>query len=190
MIFGYARVSKEDQNLDMQISALQDAGVDRIFKDVCSGSIYHRPELQKLLQILRPGDVVKIWKFDRLTRSIKDLICLLDQIHQHGAKWVSITEGLDSSNPAALMTIHMVGILAENERKNIVERVKAGLKKARENNVIVGRPNKLSHKQIEIIRETYIKEEMSIKELAKKFDVSYSTVYRMVNNQKNPLLGM
>lgn len=185
MIYGYARVSREDQNLEMQIDALESANVDQVFTDVVSGIVYTRPELKKLIDVLQEGDTIVVWKFDRLSRSIKDLIFLLDLIQKKGAKWVSISEGLDSSKPMDKMMINLVGILAENERDNIIQRTLCGLENAKRKGVVLGRPKSLSEKQIEFVRKSYFNKEMTMKEIAKFFKLSYSTIRRVISKNND-----
>jgi DNA invertase Pin-like site-specific DNA recombinase len=185
MIFGYARVSRDDQNIEMQIDALKKANANMIFTDVGSGAVFNRPELKKLMEVLKPGDTVIIWKFDRLSRSIKDLILLLDLIQKHGAKWISLSEGLDSSKAMDKMMISFVGILAENERDNIIQRTLCGLNNAKRKGVILGRPPIVSKMQKEYILKAYNNGEMNMKELSKFLHISYSTVRRVLAQEND-----
>jgi DNA invertase Pin-like site-specific DNA recombinase len=185
MIFGYARVSRDDQNIEMQIDALKKANANMIFTDVGSGAVFNRPELKKLMEVLKPGDTVIIWKFDRLSRSIKDLILLLDLIQKHGAKWISLSEGLDSSKAMDKMMISFVGILAENERDNIIQRTLCGLKNAKRKGIILGRPPIVSKIQREYILKAYSKGEMTMRELSNFLQLSYSTVRRVLAQEND-----
>jgi DNA invertase Pin-like site-specific DNA recombinase len=185
MIFGYARVSRDDQNIEMQIDALKKANANMIFTDVGSGAVFNRPELKKLMEVLKPGDTVIIWKFDRLSRSIKDLILLLDLIQKHGAKWISLSEGLDSSKAMDKMMISFVGILAENERDNIIQRTLCGLNNAKRKGIILGRPPIVSKIQREYILKAYSKGEMTMRELSNFLQLSYSTVRRVLAQEND-----
>jgi DNA invertase Pin-like site-specific DNA recombinase len=180
MIFGYARVSRDDQNIEMQIDALKKANANMIFTDVGSGAVFNRPELKKLMEVLKPGDTVVIWKFDRLSRSIKDLILYLDLIQKHGAKWVSLSEGLDSSKAMDKMMISFVGILAENERDNIIQRTICGLNNAKRKGVILGRPPIVTEMQKEYIFKAFNSGEKDMRELSNFLQISYSTVRRVL----------
>ncbi len=145
MILGYVRVSKGDeQNTDLQHDALEKIGVERIFHEESSGARWDRPELQRLVDQLRPNDVVVVWKLDRLSRSLKDLQVLMDRINNAGAGFRSITEAIDTTTPAGRMMTQMIGAFAEFEREMIRERTRAGLVAARERGRIGGRrPNSI-----------------------------------------------
>jgi DNA invertase Pin-like site-specific DNA recombinase len=127
MIFGYARVSKgETQDTRLQETALRAAGVERLCTEQASGGRWDRPQLQRLLDQLRPADVVVVWKRDRLSRSRKDLLHMMDRIAQAEAGFRSLTEAIDTTTPAGRMLMQMVGSCAECERAMIRERTQAG----------------------------------------------------------------
>lgn len=133
MIFGYSRVSKgDDQNARLQLKAFQAANVEKTFRESPSGGRWDRPELHKILDQLRQDDVVIVWKLDRLSRSLKDLLFIMERIHQAGAGFESLTEAIDTTNPAGRMMMQMVGVFAEFEREIIRERTQAGLKVAKD----------------------------------------------------------
>lgn len=154
MIVGYARVSKADgQDTAAQVAALKAAGCERIFQEYASGARWNRPELHRLLDQLRPGDVVTVWKLDRLTRSLHDLLTLLDRIEKAGAGFRSLTETVDTTGPAGRMLTHMLGAFAEFERAMIRERTRAGLAEAKARGMKGGRRPKLSaEQQVEVVR--------------------------------------
>ena len=132
MLLGYARVSKgEEQDTRMQETALRAAGVERLFTERASGGRWDRPELHRLLDQLRPRDVVVVWKLDRLSRSLKDLLHLMERIAQASAGFRSLTEAIDTTTPAGRMLMQMVGSFAEFERAMIRVRTQAGLAAAR-----------------------------------------------------------
>src|SRR5438128_7700614 len=140
MILGYARVSKgEAQDTRMQETALRAAGVERLFTEQASGGRWARPHLHRLLDQLRPEDVVIVWKLDRLSRSLKDLLHIMERIAQAGAGFRSLTEAIDTTTPAGRMLMQMVGSFAEFERAMIRERTQAGLTAARAQGRIGGR---------------------------------------------------
>jgi DNA invertase Pin-like site-specific DNA recombinase len=144
IVFGYARVWKGDeQDTRMQETVLHAAGVERLFTERASRGRWDRPELHRLLAQLRPRDVVVVWKLDRLSRSLKDLLPLLERIAQVGAGFCSLTEAIDTTTPASRMLIQMVGSFAEFERAMIRERTQTGLLVARARGRIGGRRPKL-----------------------------------------------
>jgi len=145
MRIGYARVSKkDDQDVRSQVEALQKAECERIYYEEASGGRWDRPELHKLLDQLRPADVVMVWKLDRLSRSLKDLIAILERLEKAGAKFQSLTEHVETVSPAGRMLMQMLGSFAEFERAMIRERTKRGLEYARSQGRNGGRKPKLS----------------------------------------------
>jgi len=154
MLIGYARVSKADaQDTAVQVKALRQAGCTRIFEEKASGGRWDRPELHKALEQLRERDVLVVWKLDRLSRSLKDLLHIMERVRDTGAGFRSLTEAVDTTTAAGRMMMQMLGSFAEFERSMVRERTRAGLAAARDRGVKVGRPAKLSpHQQQEIIR--------------------------------------
>ena len=154
LLIGYARVSKADaQDTVVQVKALTQAGCKRIFEEKASGGRWDRPELHKALEQLREGDVLVVWKLDRLSRSLKDLLHIMERVREAGAGFRSLTEAVDTTTAAGRMMMPMLGSFAEFERSMVRERTRAGLAAARDRGVKVGRPAKLSaHQQQEIIR--------------------------------------
>ena len=143
MLLGYARVSKSDsQETAPQIRALKDAGCTRLFEEAASGGRWERPELHKMLDQLRSGDTLVVWKLDRLSRSLKDLLTILERVSAAGAKFRSLTELIDTSGPAGRMLMQMLGSFAEFEREMIRERTRAGLQEARAQGRVPGRKPK------------------------------------------------
>ena len=140
MILGYARVSTEDQHLDAQIAALEDAGAERIWSEKVSGAKAQRPELKALLEHLRPGDVVTVTKYDRLSRSLQDLLTIVEVIREKGAGFRSLAEDIDTTTPAGRLVFHVFASIAQFERERISERTKEGLSAARKRGRIGGRP--------------------------------------------------
>ena len=142
-MLGYGRVSREGQDLAQQRAVLRVAGCGRLFEEKASGGRWDRPELHRLLDHLRPGDVVVVWKLDRLSRSLKDLLHIMEKIAEAGAGFRSLTECIDTTTPAGRMMMQMVGAFAEFERAMIRERTSAGLAAARAEGRIGGRRKKL-----------------------------------------------
>ena len=148
MNIGYARVSTEDQNPDLQLAALKQAGCQRIFTDRATGAHVQRPELTNCLKALAEGDTLTVWKLDRLGRSLRDLIGLLDDLKARGVAFRSLTEAIDTTTPTGRAMWQMVGILAELERSLIQERTTAGRIAAVARGVKMGRKPKLTPQQI------------------------------------------
>src|SRR6266850_5364030 len=144
MKIGYARVSTTDQNPALQLAALKRAGCQKIFTDKVSGALRKRPELDKCLKRLNAGDVLVVWKLDRLGRSLRDLSTLLDELKGQGVKFKSLTESIDTQTPTGRAMWQMVGVLAELERSLIQEWTKAGRDAAKRRGVKLGRKPKLS----------------------------------------------
>ena len=178
MIIGYARVSTDDQNLDAQTDALQAAGAERIFSDKISGSMRKRPELDKLLDQVRPGDVIVVAKYDRLARSLRDLLDIVEAIKDQGAGFRSLAEDIDTTTPAGRLVFHVFASIAQFERERISERTREGLQAAKARGRVGGRPPALTTAQKTEARRMRDEEQRSISEIARLFKVSERTVRR------------
>jgi DNA invertase Pin-like site-specific DNA recombinase len=181
MKIGYARVSTDDQNPDLQLAALKKAGCRKIFTDKATGAHVKRPELAKCLKALKAGDVLVVWKLDRLGRSLHDLIGLLDDLKTRGVAFRSVTESIDTATPTGRAMWQMVGILAELERSLIQERTKAGRAAAQARGVRMGRKPLLTVQQIDHAQKLREYGE-NPKAIAKLLNVSRRTIYRALNN--------
>ena len=179
MIIGYARVSTDDQNLDAQTDALEAAGAGKIFADKISGSKRDRAELDKMLDQLRDGDVVTVTKYDRLARSLKDLLEIVETIRARGAGFRSLAEDIDTTTPAGRLVFHVFASIAQFERERISERTREGLASARKRGRIGGRPPALSPAQKDEVRRMRDVEQRAILEIARLFKVSERTVRRV-----------
>lgn len=179
MIFGYARVSKaEGQDTAAQVAALKAAGAETLFEDAASGGRFDRQALQKLLDTVGPDDIVIVWKLDRLSRSLMDLLRIMDRLDKAGAGFRSLTEAIDTTTPAGRMMMQMLGSVAEFEREMIRERTRAGLAHAREQGRQLGRRRALTSEQRrKAVR--WMQEGQSQAEIARTFDVHRSTVSRL-----------
>jgi DNA invertase Pin-like site-specific DNA recombinase len=178
MKHGYARVSTADQNTALQLTALKKAGCKKIFKDEgLSGATTKRPALARCLKALQAGDTLIVWKLDRLGRSVRDLIHMLDDFKDRGVKFRSLTEAIDTETPTGRAMWQMIGVLAELERSLIGERTRAGLKAARERGVKVGRKLKLTSSQLTHARRLIEHGERPAT-VARSFSVGRSTLYR------------
>jgi len=181
MKIGYARVSTKEQNLNSQIDLLKNEGCSLIYHEKLSGKNLNRIELNRLFDNLREGDTVIVTKLDRLGRSLKDLIYLVNLIHETKAHFKSINDSIDTSSPSGKFFFHVFGAIAEFERELISERTKSGLEAARARGRKGGRPAGLSNEALgkaQRIKALYEKQELSMKEISKLMAVSRSTCYR------------
>jgi DNA invertase Pin-like site-specific DNA recombinase len=180
-LIGYARVSKgDDQSNAAQRRALDAAGCKRVFEETASGGRWDRPKLLEMIGQLRDGDVVVVWKLDRLSRSLKDMLHIMERIELAGAGFRSLTEAIDTTTAAGRMMMQMVGSFAEFERAMIRERTSAGLAQARAEGRIGGRRPKLGDKQRREIAESVTSGRKSGAEMARLYGVSEPTVSRIV----------
>lgn len=155
MLIGYARVSTADQNPELQQDALQKAGCERVFTDKISGTIADRPNLNKVKDMLRAGDVLVVWRLDRLGRSMRDLINWVTYLESQGVALKSLTESIDTSTLTGRLVFHIFGALAEFERGLIVERTMAGLDAARARGKKGGRPYRISEEKRKMVVDLY-----------------------------------
>lgn len=183
MIYGYARVSTGDQTTDLQRDALEKAGCDRIFMDVASGAKTHRPELDHMLDLLREGDTVVVWKLDRLGRSMQNLVDLMTTFDEKGVQFRSLTEAIDTSTPGGTLVFNIFGSLAQFERDLIRERTRAGLEAARARGRRGGRPAKLDERQITEVRRLYESGSVTVNQIAAMMSVGRSTIYRSLDHK-------
>ena len=179
VLIGYARVSTQDQNLDLQIDALTKAGCQRFFDDKMSGSRAERPGLTKALEMLREGDTLVVWKLDRLGRSVKNLVALVGQLHQQGAHFKSLTDVIDTGTPSGRFFFHVMASLAEMERELTLERTLAGLEVARQLGRKGGRKRKMTDSKIESAKKL-LASGVPPKDVAKNLGVSIPTLYRWI----------
>lgn len=184
MRIGYARVSTQDQDNAAQIDALRVAGCKRIYEEKASGGRWDRPELHRVLDHLREDDVLVVWKLDRLSRSLKDLLVLLEKVQLAGAGFRSLTESIDTTTAAGRMMMQIVGSFAEFERAMLRERTRNGLLAARSEGRIGGRRPKLTaHQQQEVIQMVAASKRTAA-DAARLFNVHPSTVARLMARNK------
>ncbi len=182
MIFGYCRVSTYDQNLDLQIHDLKKFGCEKIFKEKISG-LKTRPKLKKLLKMLRKGDVVVVWKLDRLGRSLQDLIKLVSHLKKLKVKFVSLKESIDTTTATGKLIFHIFAALAEFERDNLVERTKAGLMAARMKGHFAGRPpglNKANQEKAKHLWRLHQDPKVKVEFSCNLYKVSRTSYYRYI----------
>lgn len=187
MKIGYARVSTLHQDLTLQLDALKAAGCEVIYEETGSGAKYDRPELANALKALRPGDQLVVWKLDRLSRSIKDLISIINDLDAREVEFTSITDHIETSTPSGKLMFHIFGALAEFERNLIRERTTAGLKVARARGKLGGRKKKLTKHQVEMAKTLLDKPDntLSVQEVAEQFNVSRATLFRELSLLKS-----
>lgn len=178
MIIGYARVSTDGQNLEAQTDALIAVGAGKLFADKVSGSKRERPELDRMLEQLRDGDIVIVTKYDRLARSLKDLLDIVETIGERGAGFRSLAEDIDTTTPAGRLVFHVFASIAQFERERISERTKEGLASARKRGRIGGRPPALTPAQKVEVRRMRDDDHRAVPEIARLFKVSERTVRR------------
>ncbi|AOA04114.1 recombinase family protein [Carnobacterium maltaromaticum] len=184
MIFGYARVSTEDQNLNLQIDELTQHGIDKLFQEKVTGSKRDRPQLEDMVKGLREGDSVVIYKLDRISRSTKHLIELSETFEELGVNFISIQDNVDTSTSMGRFFFRVMASLAELERDITIERTKSGLEAARARGKKGGRPSKASQ-SIELALKMYDSKQYSIKQILEASKLSKTTLYRYLNGRKN-----
>ena len=177
---GYARVSTDDQNLDMQRDALTAAGCSVIYEETASGKGAARPELEQCRKALRPGDTLIVWRLDRLGRSLPDLVQIVAELEQKGIGFESITERIETGSAAGKLVFHVFAALAEFERNLIRERTNAGLAAARARGRSGGRKPKLDEKDVKEIRAMLRDPAIPVTAVARRYGVSRTTIYKYV----------
>lgn len=190
MRIGYARVSTEDQKLDLQTAALQRARCDRIFTDLgLSGQSMARPGLTAALRTLRPGDTLVVWRLDRLGRSLMNLVQVVEDLGRQGIDFMSLTEAVDTTSPGGRLVFHMMAALAEFERNLISERTRAGMNAARDKGRHLGRPPALSAKDILSARISVCQRGEDLNAVAARFRVSPRTMRKWLASGQSGQAG-
>jgi DNA invertase Pin-like site-specific DNA recombinase len=184
MLVGYARVSTIDQNLDLQLSALKESGCEKIYQDQISGTKATRPGLGMALEVLRKNDTLVVWKLDRLGRTVKGLIDLVNQLHQKEIHFKSITDNVDTSTPAGRFFFHVMASLSQMERELLAERTKAGLAAAKAKGRIGGRKRKMTQSKIESAKKLLASGSLP-KDVALNLGISVPTLYRWIPASNN-----
>tara|TARA_R110002050_G_scaffold292608_1_gene448110 strand:- start:11135 stop:11719 length:585 start_codon:yes stop_codon:yes gene_type:complete len=186
MKIGYARVSTEEQSEDPQLDALNVAGCERIFRERMSGKSKQRPELERMMDTLRSGDIVVVQRLDRLGRSLKDLIELLDGFKSQQVKFISLNESIDTTTAVGELAFHMIGSIAQFERRLISERTKAGLDAARARGRKGGRRAKLTTSDIKKAQAMLLDPTVTKSEVAEHFGVSRPTLNKSLSTVPPP----
>lgn len=176
MIIGYARVSTQDQNAELQTDALKQAGCQEIFIEKMTGTHRLRPELSSCLRTLRKGDTLVVWRMDRLARSLKDLVEIIEDLHKREVGFRSLTESIDTTSASGKLIFHIFGALAEFEHSLILERTKAGLASARARGRLGGRRPSMSSQDVKKAAAMLSDPLMTKAEVADHFKVSRTTL--------------
>ncbi len=184
MLIGYARVSTTDQTLDLQLDALKQAGCDKVCTDTISSVETERPGLSEALSYARAGDILVVWRLDRLGRSLKQLIELINDLNSKGIGFKSLQENIDTTTSGGKLVFHIFGALAEFERDIIRERTKAGLTAARARGRLGGRPKAITDpKKLALLYSLYDSREHEVKDICKTLGISRTTLYGYVKGR-------
>lgn len=184
MLIGYVRVSTQEQETRLQIDALERAGVDRIFEERASGARADRPVLKQCLAALQKGDVLLVWRIDRVARSLKHLLSILEHLESVGAEIRSLTEPLDTSSPLGVFMLQSLGAIAQLERSMIRERSIAGLVAAHERGVKLGRRKFSTPPEVvQRMRDAYATGDFTYPDIARQFGVHPSTAKRLITGR-------
>jgi len=186
---GYARISTASQKVDGQTDALNAAGCEKIFADTASGRLAERPELTLCLGYLRAGDVLVVWRLDRLGRSLRHLVETVNALAERGVAFASLHEGIDTTTSTGRLIFHIFAALAEFERELIAERAAVGRQAARARGRLGGRPAKLSRVQVELAWARYDAGDVTVVEIAKALGVGRGTIYRALEKRSSPSPG-
>lgn len=181
MLIGYARVSTDDQNLDLQQDALKKAGCERIYEDRLTGAKADRPGLKRTLEDARKGDTIVVWRLDRLSRSLKDLIEIVALLEAKGTGLKSLQESIDTTVSSGKLVFHIFGALAEFERNLIRERTQAGLVAARARGRKGGRPKALNQDKQALAVKLYGEKKHTIEQICKMMSISKPTLYKYID---------
>jgi len=181
MNIGYCRISTDTQNDELQLQALKDAGCEKIFSDVASGSKSDRSGLRECIEFARSGDVIVAWKLDRIGRSLKDLIETVNTLKSRDIGLKVLTQNLDTTTPSGMLIFHVFGAIAEFEKSLIQERTAAGLKMARSRGRLGGRPKALDKKQVAVAESLYEDGKTSVSQICKTLGISRATFYRNIS---------
>lgn len=187
VLVGYARVSTDEQTLDLQTDALGSAGCDRVFTDSMSGAKTERPGLADALAYVRPGDTLVVWRLDRLGRSLAHLIETVTTLERRGIGFKSLTESIDTTTSSGKLIFQIFGALAEFERNLIRERTQAGLAAARARGRVGGRRHALTPKDAAMACALYAARTHSIQDICTRFGISRATLWRYMRGGTRPI---
>jgi len=186
-LLGYARVSTTEQNPDLQVDELAAAGCWKVWTDHASGALDWRPQLDEVLEQLRPGDTLVVWRLDRLGRSLRHLIEVVTGLDERGVGFRSLRENIDTTTAGGRLVFHLFGALAQFERELIRDRTVAGLTAARARGRVGGRPSKLSAEQVRQARRMYDARELTVEQIGAVLGVSRTSIYRALGKATTPV---
>jgi DNA invertase Pin-like site-specific DNA recombinase len=178
LIVGYIRISTPEQNPQSQRDQLSAAGCEMIFEETASGARIDGPQLAQALSVLRRGDELIVFKLDRLARTTKQLIEVVEHLEKHGVKLKSLTESLDTSSASGRLFLHIMSSISEFERQNLRERVIAGIESAKSRGRVGGRPRAMGDEDLKVARALLKDETIAMADVAKRLGVGVSTLYR------------
>lgn len=185
MKIGYARVSTADQNLDLQIRALEKEGCEKIYYEKASGARRDRPELIDALNYARSGDSIVVWKLDRLARSLNQLVSTVEDLNARGIQLVSLGESINTNTASGKLFFHMSASFAEFERSIIRERVLAGVRAAQAKGIVCGRPKKIDESTVKAAKAMLLYDELTVKEIAQRLGMSEPSLYRYIKGGRS-----
>jgi DNA invertase Pin-like site-specific DNA recombinase len=183
-LLGYARVSTEEQDASLQLDALKAAGCDRIFTDTGSGALLDRPELERVLDHLRSGDTLVVWRLDRLGRSLRHLVSTVNDLAERNVGFQSLRESIDTTTPGGRLVFHIFAALSEFERDLIRERTQAGLASARARGRRGGRKTVMTPEKRALARSMYDSGEHTVATIANVLGVSRASIYRHLGDSE------
>ncbi len=189
MLIGYARISTSDQSLNLQGDALKRAGCERVFTDTASGATAERIGLKEALNFVREGDVLVVWRLDRLGRSLRDLLETVADLESRKVGFKSLSESLDTTTSGGKFFFQVFGALAEFERNLIRERTQAGLKSARARGRFGGRPRALDSQKADLARKLYDERKHTVKEIARMIGISKPGLYHYLRQRHKEIAG-
>ena len=188
MLIGYARVSTRDQNPALQLEALREAGCEKVFTEKASGAQRDRPELQAALEYVRAGDVLVVWKLDRLARSVRQLVETAELLQAREIGLKVITQAIDTTSPSGRLTFHLLAAIAEFERELTLERTHAGLAQARSLGRRGGRKPAMGEPEIRRAKAMLSDPSITVEEVARQMGVQPSTLYRHIPGGRSSLI--
>lgn len=189
MVIGYARVSTEQRETEAQLPELRKAGCKRIYEETMGGGTMDRPELEKCLERLEKGDTLVVWRLDRLGRSIRDLLQIVDRLDKSGINFISLKERFDTSTAAGRLIFHFFAALTQFEKELIRERTMAGLSSARARGRLGGRKKVLTAQQTRVVKTMWDSREHTRHEIAAHFTVSVATIDRVLKANRSMSSG-
>ncbi len=189
MLIGYARVSTNEQNFDLQLDALKKAGCEKIFQDAASGTKSERKGLAEALEYARDGDTLVVWRLDRLGRSLGQLIELTNGLQARKVSFKSLVEAIDTTTTTGQFFFHVTGAFAELERNLIRERTKAGLESARARGRKGGRPKAIDSDGFAMALELYVSNKNSVESISKQLGIAKRTLYRYLERHKAAIIS-